>query len=241
MRELTNIVKTIEKIKDFFIEFEFSGITSVRFYNTLYFHAINGTAQRYVLNYFKLIDSPYVEDVRQKLSSKEFKQLMEEYKQIDSEAEFINSRLKIYFGNQGGGKTSTAIEEFSNAKVIICNSSFEPNDLFENFTFTNGKPTYTKSFLWTAMENGETVILDEMNLLTRDCLRCLQGILDGKDSVAYKDKIINIKQGFQIIGTMNLEINGEIEELPAPLVDRAYDLVEFIPTSEFIAQAIFKN
>lgn len=240
MKELSDVVKTIEKIKDFFKEFDFSGITSIRFYNTLYFHALNETSQRYVLNYFRLIDSPYVEDVRQKLTSKEFKILMNEYKQIDLESPFINNRFKIYFGNQGGGKTSTAISEFENAKVMICNSSFEPNDLFENFNFVNGKPVYTKSSLWTAMENGEPIILDEMNLLTRDCLRSLQGILDGKETISYKDKTIHIKSGFQIIGTMNLEVNGQIEELPAPLVDRAYDLVEFIPTSEFIAQAIFK-
>ena len=83
---------------------------------------------------------------------------------------------------------------------------------------------------------AQKIILDEINLLSKDCLRGLQGLLDNKTEIVYKDYIIHIKEGFEIIGTMNLEINGQIESLPAPLVDRAYHIEEVVPTNEFIAE-----
>ena len=38
---------------------------------------------------------------------------------------------------------------------------------------------------------------------------------------------------------MNLEVNGQIDDLPAPLVDRAENIEEFIPSDEFIANLAF--
>ena len=230
--------RLIGKIKDFFEEFDFSGATSIRFYNTLLRQAQKGKAQKYVLDYFRLIDSPYTDDVKEKLKSKEFKLLMDEYKTIKTNVE-INKRLEIYYGNQGGGKTTTVMEKYPEAYVMTCNSSFEPNDLLEAFDFVDGKPKYKNSQLLNAMLEGKPIILDEMNLLSKNCLRTLQAYLDNKIEFVYKDKLIQIREGFKVICTMNLEVNGQIEELPAPLVDRAYEIVEMIPSNEFIAKLAF--
>jgi Mg-chelatase subunit ChlI len=86
------------------------------------------------------------------------------------------------------------------------------------------------------MINGETVILDEIKLLTRDCLRALQAYLDNKDKFEFKGNTIYIKEGFKVVGTMNLEVNGQIEALPAPLVDRAKDIDEFELSDELLAK-----
>lgn len=238
MDSLVVKTKLIGKFKDFFAEFDFSGAASIRFYNTLLHQAKKNNAQKYILDYFKLIDSPYTDDVKEKLKSKEFKLLIEELKTIESDIH-INKRLEIYYGNQGGGKTTTAMKKYPDAYVMTCNSSFEPNDLIEAFDFVDGKPKYKNSPMLNAMIEGKPIILDEMNLLTRNCLRAVQGWLDNKEQFIYKDKLITINEGFKIIATMNLEVNGQIEELPAPLVDRAYEIVEMIPSNEFIAKLAF--
>lgn len=230
----------IGKLKDFFKEFDFSGATSIRFYNTLLHMSKKSCAQKYVLNYFKLIDNPYVEEVQEKLKSKEFNLLIDELKKIDTPLR-INNRLQIYYGNQGGGKTTMAMQKFPEAKIMICNSSFEPQDLLETFDFKDGKPVYKNSPITNGMLEGTKVILDEINLLSRGCLRFLQGLLDNKSEFVYKGITYKIKDGFEIIGTMNLEVNGQIEELPSPLVDRAYDITEVIPTDEFLATMAFGN
>lgn len=240
MDSLVMQTKLIGKIKDFLIDFDFSGSSSIRFYNTLLWKAKENKARKYILDYFKLIDSPYTEDLKEKLKSKEFRLLMEEYSEIKTSLH-INKRLEIYYGNQGGGKTTTVMSKFPDAYVMTCNSSFEPNDLLEAFDFVEGKPKYKNSQLLNAMLEGKPIILDEMNLLSKNCLRALQGYLDNKHEFIYKDKLIQIRKGFKVICTMNLEVNGQIEELPAPLVDRAYNIVEMIPSDEFIAKLAFEG
>ena len=78
--------------------------------------------------------------------------------------------------------------------------------------------------------------LDEMNMLPFEYLRFLQGITDGKNSFDYKGFTINIKDGFNIIGTMNLNVNGQCIPLPAPLIDRCSNIKEF----KLNANALYK-
>lgn len=102
-----------------------------------------------------------------------------------------------------------------------------PSDLMEDFAFDDGKATFKPSQLYKAMTEGKTIVLDEINLLPFESLRFLQSILDGKQSFVYKGQTVQIKDGFQIIGTMNLQVNGMVYALPEPLVDRASELKEF--------------
>ena len=89
------------------------------------------------------------------------------------------------------------------------------------------------------MEEGQSIVLDEINLLPFDSIRFLQEILDGKTSFIYKGNTINIKDGFKIIGTMNLNLGGQTYPLPEPLVDRAEDIKEFILSDKSLADMAF--
>ena len=69
-------------------------------------------------------------------------------------------------------------------------------------------------------------------------MRFLQGILDGKASFEYKDKTVNIADGFMIIGTMNLTVNGMTFGLPEPLVDRCAETRKFELTADNLLSAV---
>ena len=220
----------------FFKDFEFE--PNFRFVNTLRHHCSSlDEAKDYICNYFKLTDNQYKEDVKEKVKSAEFKQMYDNLCSLNASTTAINHRLKIYFGSQGTGKTTDAMKE-SNNNVVVCHSAMLPSDLLEDFEFKDGKACFKKSLLWEAMEQGKAICLDEMNLLPFESLRFLQSILDNKKCICYKGKTIEIAEGFKIIGTMNLIVNGSIFNLPEPLVDRAYDLKEYRLTSKQLVGAL---
>lgn len=227
----------IKHLIDFFSEFSFT--PSFRFTNTFSYMACQNksAAIDYVCNYFSLMDSSYTKEVQQKVKSPEFNQIIEDIAQYGLPTSHINTRLKVYFGPAGTGKTTIAQKEAEN-RCIVCNSSMLPSDLMEDFIFKDGNPDFNPSLLWDCMENGRTVVLDEINLLPFDSLRFLQGIVDGKTEFYYKNRPVHIKEGFQIIGTMNLTLGGMVYGLPEPLVDRCAEVKEFSLTAEQLAKAI---
>ena len=227
----------IKHLMDFFSEFSFT--PSFRFTNTFAYMACMGEKQAtdYVNNYFALMDSSYVKEVGQKVKSAEFKQIIKDIAQYGAPTTHINTRFKVYFGPAGTGKTTIAQEE-SNNRCIVCNSSMLPSDLMEDFIFKDGNPDFNPSLLWDCMEQGKTIVLDEINLLPFDSLRFLQGIVDGKSEFYYKNRPVHIHEGFQIIGTMNLSLGGMVYGLPEPLVDRCSETKEFALTAEQLAKAI---
>jgi MoxR-like ATPase len=170
------------------------------------------------------------------MKSQEFKQLVELLKYIPVE-KIINTRFDLYYGAQGTGKTTLALKE-TNGKCIVCHSAMLPADLIEDFTFADGKATFQPSELCKAMMEGYPIVLDELNLLPFDSIRFLQGLLDGKESFVYKGQTIQIKEGFKIIGTMNLRVNGSVYGLPEPLVDRAFNIREFKLTGQDLLLAL---
>lgn len=226
--------KVSSMLINFFKDFEFE--PSFRFVNTLYWKSNTvDEATNYIFNYFNLSDNQYKDDVAEKMKSHEFADIISEMKKISS-SKHVNDRLKLYYGAQGTGKTTDAIKEANN-NVVVCNSSMLPSDLLEDFGFDNGKAGFNKSALWLAMEQGKAIVLDEINLLPFESIRFLQGITDGKTQIIYKGQTINIKEGFKIIGTMNLRLGGACYALPEPLIDRAYDLKEYKLTAEQLACA----
>ena len=225
---LSNMIK-------FFSEFNFA--PSYRFINTVgHMLKTNTTACRaYIANYFRLTDSPYAGEVEHKMESMEFKQILNDIQKA-TVTKRVNSRFKIYYGSQGTGKTTQAMNETDNL-CIVCNSSMLPSDLMEDFTFSDGKATFNPSALCRCMEEGKPIVLDEINLLPFDSLRFLQGIFDGKTEFQYKGQTVHIKDGFKVIGTMNLVVNGVSFGLPEPLVDRCEDIKEFTLTAEMLMNA----
>lgn len=227
----------IQRLMDFFTEFSFT--PSFRFANTFSFMACQSKAAavEYVRNYFALMDSSYIREVTEKVKSAEFKKIVDDIAQYGAPASHINNRFKIYFGPAGTGKTTIAQEESEN-RCIVCNSSMLPSDLMEDFVFTDGNPDFNPSLLWDCMEQGKTIVLDEINLLPFDSLRFLQGIVDGKTEFYYKNRPVHIHEGFQIIGTMNLSLGGMVYGLPEPLVDRCSSAKEFTLSAKQLAKAI---
>ena len=225
------IKEVIDKLFNFFKEFDYT--PSFRFINTL--NKSNNKID-YIENYFKLSDNANYESITEKLNSIEFKKIINDFNKIKSEKE-INKRLVIYYGSQGCGKTTQALKE-SNNNVIVCNSSMLPQDLLQDFDFQDGKATFKKSVLWECMENGKPITFDEFNLLNFESVRFLQGLLDNKESINFKGQTIKIKDGFKIIATMNLQVNGQTFALPEPLIDRAKELKEFKITSDMLLGAL---
>lgn len=226
--EVTDIVReqVANNLINFFSEFHFE--PNFRFTNTLaniIRHKGNSKACEYVLNYFSLSDSVYTESLREKMSSVEFTELLDSIHNLGEPSSVINKRFRLYFGSPGTGKTVKATEEADD--VMVCHSAVLPQDLMEDFDFVDGNATFKPSALQRAIKEGKQICLDEINLLPYDSLRFLQSILDGKSSFIYKGEEIKIADGFKIIGTMNLVVNGCVYSLPEPLIDRAEELREF--------------
>ncbi len=223
-------INAINDLIDFFSEFNFE--PNFRFINTI---ANNKkVAANYVCNYFELSDNQEAQNIKNKVNSDEFKDIVS---RLPEARHSINNRLKVYYGSQGTGKTTKAMKE-ADGRVIICNSSMLPADLIEDFDFKDGKPTFKQSVLQSCMESGQTLVLDEINLLPYETLRFLQGLLDGKKEFTYKNRTINIADGFNIIGTMNLVVGNIIQSLPEPLVDRCSEIKKFKLTANDLLEAL---
>lgn len=226
----------LKRLIDFFTEFEFE--PNFRFVNTLSrcLSTSLSAGVQYITNYFELVDSPYAPEVNEKMKSAEFKQILKNIANL-APAHSVNNRFKIYYGSAGTGKTTQAQQETEN-RCIVCNNSMLPADLMEDFVFVDGKATFKPSMLWRCMEEGRPITMDEINLLPFDSLRFLQGILDGKTEFQYKGNTVHIKDGFMVIGTMNLSVNGMVYGLPEPLVDRCAYMQKFKLTAEQLMGAI---
>jgi midasin (ATPase involved in ribosome maturation) len=233
----TELVKSgLSRLIDFFTEFEFE--PNFRFVNTLsHSLAVSSKAgTQYIKNYFELIDSPYAPEITEKMKSLEFKSILKDLANL-APARSVNNRFKIYYGSAGTGKTTKAQQETEN-RCIVCNNSMLPADLMEDFVFVDGKATFKPSMLWRCMEEGRPITMDEINLLPFDSLRFLQGILDGKTEFQYKGNTVHIKDGFMVIGTMNLSVNGMVYGLPEPLIDRAAEMRQFKLTADNLLAAL---
>lgn len=215
-----------KRLQDFFSEFTFD--PGCRFLNTMSKLRSVDKVRSYVSSYLDLCTQPDRADIIEKMKSAEFASIADEITDLAS-VRVINKRVRLYYGDPGTGKTTRAIEENPGAKVFICNSSLTGDDLLQVFDFNdeNGHPVFKKSIIREAMEAGVPIILDEINLLSLDALRTLQEITDDKSVVNFHGDEIQIKDGFKIIGTMNLMICGQPFGLPEALVDRAEYIEEF--------------
>jgi hypothetical protein len=242
---LTDNGKLAGQIRRFFRDVKEFTISS-RFLNTLniIFHddGHEGVVE-YVKSYFNLIDmASEGQMITQKMESDEWSETIENGLMVTPVTKKINSRLKIYYGEAGTFKTTTAVAE--TAECVVCNSSMLPADMFKSFDFVDGLPTFKPSPMILAMQgdeehpNGRKITLDEFNLLPFETIRFLQGVLDGKKSFMTPEGLeVTIGDDFGIIATMNLVVNNDVYALPQPFVDRASELREFTLTDEQLGES----
>lgn len=228
------IKNTLKKFIDFFSEFSFE--PNYRFVNTFSYCNTISEAIEYTTRYFELSDSPYTNSIVEKMKSPEFNDIALELVNITPSTK-INTRFKLYYGSAGTGKTTAAMKE-ADGNCMVCHSAMLPSDLMEDFKFEEGKAAFQPSSLYKAITEGKKIVLDEINLLPFESLRFLQSILDGKKEFNYKGINVQIKDGFQIIGTMNLNVNGSVYSLPEPLVDRAEQIKKYSLTADNLLNAI---
>lgn len=231
-------VDAVKDLQKFFSEFKFN--PAARFVNTFARQPDIAAAREYLACYVKLINNSDSADIIEKSKSVEFSTVTAALLAYPPEKK-INNRLDIYFGDAGTGKTTKAIAEYPEASVVPCNSSMLPDELMRVFDFNdeNGNPVFKPSSLRLAMESGKPVIFDEINLLSFECLRLLQTLTDGKSLIHYNNEAITIKDGFKVVGTMNLTVNDQVYNLPEPLVDRAETLKEFKLSAKDLAAYAF--
>ena len=226
------IVNAIRRLTNFFSEF---GVTpSRRFINNLSY-ATNKT--EYVRNYFMVQGHTYASEIMDKIKSPEWSEIASDFSSVSPTKERINTHIDLYFGAPGTGKTTKAMEE-ADGGCVVCSSDMLPVDIMQNFGFADGKAEYSKSDLWKAMEEGKTIVLDEINMLPFETLRFLQGITDGKSEFDFKGNHIDIHPNFRIIGTMNLMVNGQSYVVPEPIVDRCAEIKEFTVNAEELADSV---
>lgn len=231
-----NIKIGLQKLIDFFTEFSFE--PNYRFVNTFAFACCDSKnrAREYVRTYFELTDSQFLFSIVEKMKSPEFNEICERFREV-APTHRVNNRFKLYYGSAGTGKTTQAMKEANN-NCMVCHSAMLPSDLMEDFKFVDGKADFQPSALQNAITDGESIVLDEINLLPFESLRFLQSILDGKKEFMYKGNLIKIADGFEIIGTMNLTVNGCTYALPEPLVDRCKDIRKYTLTADNLMGAI---
>lgn len=227
-RYTTNVTKTENQIKQEVLEgigelqntmLQFDTSVSPRMVSTMLHHS---NPEAYLYGYLKLT-SRECDDFMKKTQSQEWRRMMNKLKSANPKR--INKRLAIYFGPAGGGKTTAALREAG--KKIGMHKDMTAKELMFDFTFENGDAQFSKSVFAQAMENGEPIVCDELNLASNTLLQFMQSVLDNSKSIFMDGQELVIKEGFKVIGTMNDIVSGVDRILPEPIVDRAMDIRYF--------------
>ena len=117
-------------------------------------------------------------------------------------------------GEKGCGKTASiiAIHEELGKGYIRVNVSIETDEdaLIGRVWLRNGETVYEKGPVIQAMEEGKTLLLDEIDLGHPQRLMCLQSILEGSGYFIKKtNEMIYPKPGFRVIATANTKGSGD--------------------------------
>lgn len=212
------VLEGIEELQNTMLQFDTS--VSPRMVSTMLHH---NNPEAYLYGYLKLTGRE-CDDFMKKTQSQEWRRMMNKLKSANPKR--INKRLAIYFGPAGGGKTTAALREAG--KKIGMHKDMTAKELMFDFTFDgNGNAQFSKSVFAQAMENGEAIVCDELNLASNTLLQFMQSVLDNSKSIFMDGKELVIKEGFKVIGTMNDVVSGVDRILPEPIIDRALDIRYF--------------
>lgn len=226
----TDAVKTLN---NFLSEFSyFRKGASMRLVNTF---AIAEDKKSALFSYCEVSQMEDYPDLMEKMKSPEFEEVCKKFLPFKGKVKPLNTRFAVFYGNPGGGKTYAAINAArkingdGKCDIVPCSPSMDAADLLYAYRldYKTGKRGYVPTALLTAMTTGRAVVLDEINLLPMEARMFLQDILDNKPCVHVMGVELQIKNGFFVIGTMNLETGLGSQPLPQPLVDRACVIREF--------------
>jgi len=217
-----NSQELADKIITFCKDFEFK--PDPRLLNSLLFEQ---NPSQFIVDTMRLTNYPQelIDLAESKFKCREWKDLMKTLKSVKPTHGRFNQRLEIYYGAAGTGKTTLAKAKYPNAVKLVASASADPDDLFTAFNPETKK--YELTALGSAAVQGQPIIIDEANLYNQVCLERLQGITDADTSIKDRTFDINIKEGFKVIITMNLETNMGKFPLPSPLVSRASEIKYF--------------
>jgi MoxR-like ATPase len=200
--------------------------------------AISHDKEAALRSYCEVAQMEDLPDLVEKMKSPEFKEVLRVFGPLCPK-EVLNKRFAVFYGAPGGGKTYAARKACAEINggdndTIACHAGMDPADMLYAYymDYATGRKGYRPTALLTAMTYGRAVVLDEVNLLPMESRMFLQDILDNKDSVHIMGTEIPIRDGFFVIGTMNLETGMGMTPLPLPLVDRASVVREFRTTVE---------
>lgn len=222
----------VEKLNKFLSEFSYfrSGV-SMRLVNTFARAADKKDALKSYCEVSQMEDLP---DLLEKMKSPEFAEVVKAFAALGKTPQPLNKRFAVFYGPPGGGKTYAAIkagESINGGSVdtVPCSAGMDAADMLYAYRldYKTGKRGYVPTALLTAMVSGRGVVLDEVNLLPMEARMFLQNILDNKSKVNVMGVEIPIRDGFFVLGTMNLETGLGATPLPLPLVDRAAVVREF--------------
>lgn len=225
--QLEKLVNICERTENLFkeIDYQYQGtpIYNDRIENSFYNAATMQDAKSVFYDYALVIGAPVeiLEQIEGKTDSLEFGEIWSDLQQLKKDnpstiPHKINKRLEIYFGAGGTGKTTRATMENPSARVVVASATQDPSTLFGEFDMST--KSFKPSAIAEAMENGETIIIDEFMLYSDEVLERFQAITDEKSKVFdnFLKQDITIKDGFKIIATMNL-----LRPLPSALATRA--------------------
>lgn len=229
-------VDAVEKLNKFLSEFSyFRAGVSMRLVNTFARASYKADALRSYCEVSQMEDLP---DLIEKMKSPEFGEVCEAFNALGKTPQPLNKRFAVFYGAPGGGKTYAAIKagesiNGGSCDVVPCSPSMDAADMLYAYRldYKTGRRGYVPTALLTAMVAGRAVILDEINLLPMEARMFLQDILDNKGKVHLMGVEIPIREGFFVLGTMNLETGLGATPLPLPLVDRASVVREFRTTT----------
>lgn len=227
-------VDAVKKLTAFLSEFSYfrKGV-SIRLINTF---AKAKNKKDVLESYCEVSQMEDLSDLVAKMKSAEFTQVCDLFSKFNPSP--VNKRFAVFYGSPGGGKTYASIaacEHINNGdcETMLCSPSMDASDMLYayRFDYKSGKRGYVPTALLKAMLAGRAVVLDEINLLPMEARMFLQNILDNKSKVSVMGVELPIKEGFFVIGTMNLETGLGASPLPLPLADRACVIKEFKTTA----------
>lgn len=182
--------------------------------------------------------------IKDKMKSGEFAILVEDTKNLVENQLFkiatINSRLRIWVGKPGTGKTQEAIrlaieknKELNLPDLyyeVSCKRTMEAEDMITRVTFPVGStgPVNCPQPLALAMDNGSICVLDEFSSILSSVIPDFQCLFDNQKYYITPDGVAHqIKDGFEAICTMNDIVNETPVIINDALLDRATEIRTF--------------